>query len=227
MEVIEIVLLITGLLIVIASFVIADKKAGDKESLPEFNFEERKKILLEEKEQLEIEIEKVLEDKKEEAIIKTDDELSHISNEKIMAMNEFSDQVLAKIEENHKEVVFLYNMLNEKETELKKLMQERRTTDSRREHKVVEMESKKEERSASKLVKMQEVKNKANQQAAVVKEKVKQMEAPKEEEVENNNDKILELYKDGKSVMEISKILNQGQGEVKLVVDLYQRSKSK
>lgn len=225
MGVLEIILFITGLLIVIASFVIADKKASENEHLPHFDLEESKKILLEEKEQLEIEIEKVLEDRKEEAIIKTDDELSHISNEKIMAMNEFSDQVLAKIEENHKEVVFLYNMLNEKEAEIKRLMHERKPLETKRENKVINMESKLEEKAGINAAKIQRVKNTANQQAAMVKEKVKQMEAPKEEEVQNNNEKILELYKDGKSVMEISKILNQGQGEVKLVVDLYQRSK--
>ena len=34
-------------------------------------------------------------------------------------------------------------------------------------------------------------------------------------------EKILELYKSGKSIREISRELGMGQGEVKLVIDLY------
>ena len=34
-------------------------------------------------------------------------------------------------------------------------------------------------------------------------------------------EKILELYKSGKSIRDISRELGMGQGEVKLVIDLY------
>ena len=34
-------------------------------------------------------------------------------------------------------------------------------------------------------------------------------------------EKILELYKNGKSIRDISRELGMGQGEVKLVIDLY------
>ncbi|MBO4506866.1 MAG: hypothetical protein J5728_10610, partial [Lachnospiraceae bacterium] len=37
----------------------------------------------------------------------------------------------------------------------------------------------------------------------------------------NRNDEIIALHKSGKSVMEISKLLGMGQGEVKLIIDLY------
>ena len=37
----------------------------------------------------------------------------------------------------------------------------------------------------------------------------------------NKNDEILALHRQGKSVLEISKELSVGQGEVKLVIDLY------
>ena len=36
---------------------------------------------------------------------------------------------------------------------------------------------------------------------------------------------VLELYAQGMSVMEIAKILGKGQGEVKLIIDLYQGKK--
>ena len=49
----------------------------------------------------------------------TEDKLESLSNDKIIAVGEYSDQILEKIDGNHKEVVFLYQMLNEKEEELK------------------------------------------------------------------------------------------------------------
>ena len=39
----------------------------------------------------------------------------------------------------------------------------------------------------------------------------------------NNNDEILALHKQGKSVLEIAKELSMAQGEVKLVIDLFGR----
>ncbi|MCR4744389.1 MAG: hypothetical protein K5894_04070, partial [Lachnospiraceae bacterium] len=45
--------------------------------------------------------------------------LEKITNEKIMAVDEYSKTVLDAIEKNHKEVVFLYDMLNNKSADLK------------------------------------------------------------------------------------------------------------
>jgi len=39
-------------------------------------------------------------------------------------VEEFSRQLLEKIENNHQEVVFMYNMLNEKEKEIKNIVLE-------------------------------------------------------------------------------------------------------
>ena len=44
--------------------------------------------------------------------------LERISNDKIMAVNEYSDTVLNDINKNHEEAVFLYNMLNDKHNEI-------------------------------------------------------------------------------------------------------------
>ena len=41
----------------------------------------------------------------------------------------------------------------------------------------------------------------------------------------NNNDKVLRLYKSGKSNRDIAKELSLGVGEVKLVIDLYNSGK--
>lgn len=43
-----------------------------------------------------------------------------------------------------------------------------------------------------------------------------------QEKAANHNDEIIELYKNGRSILEISKMLSIGQGEVKFVIDLHQ-----
>ena len=41
------------------------------------------------------------------------------------------------------------------------------------------------------------------------------------EDVTNNNERILKLYREGRTVLEIAKELGLGTGEVKLVIDLF------
>ena len=41
------------------------------------------------------------------------------------------------------------------------------------------------------------------------------------EDVRNNNERILRLYREGKTVLEIARELGLGTGEVKLVIDLF------
>ena len=50
--------------------------------------------------------------------VNTKDALEHLSNEKIKELSEYSDTVLAEINKNHTEVMFLYDMLNEKSKEV-------------------------------------------------------------------------------------------------------------
>ena len=57
--------------------------------------------------------------KKEQVISETEEYLNRKSNEKIMEFEEYSSQVIEKIERNHEEVVFMYQMLSDKEDEWK------------------------------------------------------------------------------------------------------------
>lgn len=58
------------------------------------------------------------------SIEKTERAMERVANEKIMAVNEYSDTVLEEINKNHKEVVFLYDMLNDKHDNLMVMMNE-------------------------------------------------------------------------------------------------------
>ena len=55
---------------------------------------------------------------------KTERTMERVANEKIMAINEYSDTVLDEINKNHKEVLFLYDMLNDKHENLKNTVTE-------------------------------------------------------------------------------------------------------
>ena len=50
---------------------------------------------------------------------KTEASLDKISNTKILEMNEYADNVKKEINRNHNEVMFMYDMLNEKDKEIK------------------------------------------------------------------------------------------------------------
>ena len=58
------------------------------------------------------------------AVEKTERSLERLSNEKIMGVSEYADTVLTDIHKNHEEVVFLYDMLNDKQTALKNTVSE-------------------------------------------------------------------------------------------------------
>ena len=118
MIILEIILVIIGITAVAASYRVMD-------SSPASNARER---LEDEKTDAEREIKEInklqkeLEKYKEEIKEYTSEELSRLSNEKIMGMNEYSEDVLDRISKNHEEVVFLSNMLQEKEEEIKDLV---------------------------------------------------------------------------------------------------------
>ena len=50
---------------------------------------------------------------------KTERYMERMSNEKVMAIQEYSDTVLGQINKNHEESVFLYDMLNNKYAQVK------------------------------------------------------------------------------------------------------------
>ncbi|MBO5033949.1 MAG: hypothetical protein J6D08_19085 [Lachnospiraceae bacterium] len=61
----------------------------------------------------------VVDETLEYAVEKTERASERISNEKIMAISEYSETVLADINKSHQEVMFLYDMLNDKHNLLK------------------------------------------------------------------------------------------------------------
>ena len=199
MELLEIILILVGIVIIIISCRFVDKNDQKKMQIPIENLTLDKIFSDEEMKHLKDQIKELLIKSSEDTINLTEDSLSRLSNEKIMAVSEFSDQILEKISRNHEEVVFLYNMLNDKQKELKETVKEIDTV----QRKIKQTKQQSDIQPSKTSIKTDTTKSKS----------------------ENNNEKILSLYSEGKSIIEISKLLNLGQGEVKLVVELFHDKK--
>lgn len=119
MSVLEIVLLVVGALIFIGSFVVPVKREELQEETIRLAEDEVKNLVAKEMEQAKRKMSEMSEDACQEQVQKAERSMERISNEKIMAVNEYSDTVLEEIHKNHQEVVFLYDMLNDKHDTLK------------------------------------------------------------------------------------------------------------
>ena len=117
----EIILLVAGGVIFILSFLIPDgrdKKGGGKSSQLMAR-EEVRVLVAQEIDSLKEHVSDVVDEAVTYAMEKTERSLERLSNEKIMAINEYSDTVMSEIHRNHEEAMFLYDMLNTKHTNLK------------------------------------------------------------------------------------------------------------
>lgn len=259
MTVWEVILLVTGFVCLCASYFIARGSDSSGEEYPDF--QSSSAVWTEkEEEMIRNRVTKLLEEQQMDLVDKTVEELNHLCNDKIIAIDEFSRPLLEKIENNHQEVVFMYNMLNEKEKEIKKILaesvvrEERKPAgqDIRKEQPVQEhfrqatpiqkapaqkpsvqslsaqaspvqkppAPKTSERQVPAKPVPVQEVPGKAVQKKAAERPRQTKKAMPDGRSMDVNA-LIQKMHKEGKSVMEISKALNIGQGEVKLVITLY------
>ncbi|MCM1044528.1 MAG: DUF6115 domain-containing protein [Candidatus Gastranaerophilales bacterium] len=119
MGILEIVLLIAGMIIFTLSFLIPARKEEFSEESRELAQDEIKKLVSQEMDGVKGRVNDVVGEVVDHAVEKTERSLERLSNEKIMAVSDYSDTVIKDIHKNHEEVVFLYDMLNDKQTSLK------------------------------------------------------------------------------------------------------------
>lgn len=305
MEIMEIILLAAGSVIFVLSFLIPDKNtaSGGKDGVPEntklLAQEEIRGLVSQELDSIKEHVDDVVEEAVGYAIEKTERSLERLSNEKIMAVSEYSDTVLSEIHKNHEEAMFLYDMLNNKHTNLKNTVSEVNRTVKEAEETVMNFQKLAPEgsgaqqsavrsqvqpetrRSKPEPAGMQKtgiekagIEKAGIQKAGIQKvgiekvgiqrsgterngekngiektgiertgtrrsglerlgavpepmpESAPEREEPiaaAEEQGRNNNERILELYKQGKSTVLIARELGLGVGEVKLVIDLFKQ----
>lgn len=260
MGALEVILLIAGGIVFTISFLIPAGKADN--TTREVVQEEVKNAVAREMDGVKGKIEDLTEETVSYAMEKTERSLERVSNEKIMAVNEYSDTVLEEINKNHKEVMFLYDMLNDKHQNIKTTVSNVEKTVKEVEQKAKAVETTVQEAEHT----VKEVKNSAQanrektkttrkktdniseeivsgdnnaKEVQVIKpvkkpaKKTTAKNTPETPELDisfmkgarkgnNNNEKILELHKAGKSNIAIAKELGLGVGEVKLVIDLFE-----
>ncbi len=111
MTTVEIILLVVGVIVFIASFIFSAK-------MDESDAEKKAELTERQKEAIERQIRDVFDEQVSEVKERTEIALDRLSNVKMNEMNEYSDTILSEINRNHNEVMFLYDMLNEKKKEV-------------------------------------------------------------------------------------------------------------
>lgn len=119
MTTIEIILLIIGMLFLLGSFWITEKLSpSELEHISELSKEEMGVMLEHELENSKQKVVDIVEETIDASKERTERALEKQTNEKIMAIDEYSDTVIEKMNKTHNEIMFLYSMLNDKHTEL-------------------------------------------------------------------------------------------------------------
>lgn len=279
------VMMIMGIILILASFFVSEKLTKKEDVFnadlltvdDNYEFSERELRVIRRK------IEDVIAEQAKDILYETNDSLSNMANEKTMALGDYAVAVCEEIEKNHKEVMFLYSMLEDKQKEImntvktvdetsknlkemiSELKKERRLDETLKEpmpkmsaiDQLTNLTRMKKEAEQSKLIEnvqsaveiLEEEKTvipvrqaasvKAQEYEEVIEESEEESENTESEDIfaemdqadldfedefqenENSNDIILEMYKNGNSIIDIAKQLGLGVGEVKLVIDLY------
>ncbi len=303
MGLMEIVLIVIGLAAFVLGFLLPSDKRGSSQSSLQIDEEDIRNVVEKEVEDAKSQISDIVDETITYAMEKTERSMDRLTNEKMLAVNEYSDTVLGEINKNHKEVVFLYDMLNDKHDSLKATVSEAIKADSE-----IKQASRDAEVTAremqEKVREVQESVDEAMSSTKLLKESMggrESVAAPKAEEedgftpitarrvevivptpeasvpgtenaekpggtdekagkalgdeqekdqkvmfsdraaksqpasetgqfsndtgndeTKNNNERILQLHRAGKSNMAIARELGLGIGEVKLVIDLFE-----
>lgn len=220
MTAVEITLIIVGIVFLLVSFLVQEKLSPkDIESITNLS-ENELKIIVEKQlknanDQVEDAITDVVEDKTET----TKRALEKETNEKIMAIDEYSNTVLESMNKTHNEILFLYSMLNDKHTELTDLATQLQQFS---EH----MKNTENEVLENLALAAQDVRQKVNEtkpideNEAILASLGTDGQEANQDQI-NHNDRILMLHQQGFSDVEIARELGLGLGEVKLVIGLF------
>lgn len=247
MTIIEIVLLIIGMLFILASFWVTEKLSPDElKHISELSKEEMGVMLEQELDKSKQRVVDIVEDTIDASKERTERSLEKQTNEKIMAINEYSDTVIEKMNTTHNEIMFLYSMLNDKHTELtdftsglsQQLQDLKAQEEEMTNYYLSQIKSQKLQIVTPQEPVRQPQSSVVEQPATVAESQPEESSATSEnratpdaavsaqadvesEEEVNVRDEILRLYEDGKDSVAIAKKLGMGVGEVRLILGLY------
>ncbi len=119
----EIVLIVAGFAAIILGYLLPAGKEMDEEEKMLMEKEIRELVRREVEEQKDT-IDDMVGDSVENSLDRTERAMERISNEKLSAIGEYSDTVINDIHKNHDEVMFMYDMLNDKHKNLTSVVSE-------------------------------------------------------------------------------------------------------
>lgn len=218
MNTLEMWLLVIGIIITVISFILvarSNQQIDDRHLRDNIIIDSQDEMISKAIIEKKTEFEESIKDIIEEYIENSKRELNQTTNEKMIVIQGFADQLIEDIKNNREEVFFLYQILNEKENTFKNsdISLSTNVREQKPEYGQVEQlkVSKTNNFNASKKENLkQEINNTGN-----TSESGFDSEDKKEKYKE-----IIGLYNQGNSIAEISKILSLGQGEVKLYIDI-------
>lgn len=207
MTTLEIILMIIGAIIFIASFIVPESKSEMDEIDWEPTQEQIQEMLKEEMKTVRSQVEDTVEETVSYSMEKTERALERMTNEKITAVSEYTQTVMTDIHKSHEEVMFLYDMLNDKHENLKE-------TASEVSQKVKEVSEAVQEADQAK----KEI-SEAAQALDVVRQNAGTAEKADEKEPEEDSFRPLDFAKNAFSPIEEEK--KEGSGEAMPDVALY------
>ncbi len=214
---VEIILLLIGAVFFISSFFITEKLQGsDITRIAKLSEDQLQGILDREMEEAKAKISDLVDDAMDLTVDQVKRTMERDTNEKIMAISEYSDAVTEKLEKMNTEVTFLYSMLGEKHTQLLSTVDQ-----------LNERMDAYQELVAQPIVSEQTTE-------AVLEDEPQEtiadlLEETPEEEAPNTitaKEQILEHYRAGEDLTDIARTLGLGFGEVKLITELYKGEES-
>jgi len=118
-KIMEVVLLLLGAAAFVASFVLPEKKERrNRREEPGMTEEDIRAVVRDEYNQSRGMMDDLTDETINYTMEKAERQLERITNEKMLAMGEYSDTILNEINRNHQEVVFLSDMLNQNKNDL-------------------------------------------------------------------------------------------------------------
>ena len=116
----EIIILIAGAVLITASFIVPDKSSNDLfDSTLNVDDEAVRSIVDDEVRKAKESIDEAAKLSISDSKDKLERYMDRLTNEKMMAVNEYSDTVIQQIHKDHEEAVFLYDMIDNKHSQVK------------------------------------------------------------------------------------------------------------
>jgi DNA polymerase III gamma/tau subunit len=249
MTAVEVVLLLIGVVFLLGSFFITEKLSPEDISrVAQLSEDELQGVMNRELEVASAKISDMVDNAVDLSVDKVKRSMEKASNEKIMAIGEYSETVMEQLKKTNNEVTFLYSMLGDKHEELRESMVElnelmdayaKLPKSAPHVQSAPQAATAQANAPAAKAQKPQaNAPAKPAEQPAPQKPPAEQTPAapaqppekeepkvpkPEEETAEQPSQRevILARYRDGEDLKKIARDLGMGYGEVKLIVELY------